>query len=92
MNDVEIEESVSQLAESAFDAEEFPFVFLKAVGNPSSISHSNRAKLRVPTTSEIDLKAAVSPNRRTSGQRRGHGLAGPERKPVDPVLFLGTNA
>lgn len=33
MNAVEIEESVSELAEQPFDAAEFPYAFLMALGN-----------------------------------------------------------
>jgi hypothetical protein len=36
LNAVEIEEAVSQLAMDRFDAEEFPFVFLKAFGNKAT--------------------------------------------------------
>ena len=36
MNAVEIEEAVSQLAMDLFDAEEFPFAFLKAFGNKAT--------------------------------------------------------
>ena len=49
MNAVEIEEAVSALAESAFDAAEFPFAFLEAFGNkPATIKqlrsgHSNKS-------------------------------------------------
>ncbi|MDF1774764.1 MAG: lactate dehydrogenase [Rhizobiaceae bacterium] len=34
MNAVEIEEAISALAEQPFDADEFPFAFLQAFGNP----------------------------------------------------------
>ena len=36
MNAVEIEEAVSALAASAFDAAEFPFAFLEAFGNKAT--------------------------------------------------------
>ena len=36
MNAVEIEEAISQLAESPFDKDEFPYQFLEAFGNKST--------------------------------------------------------
>jgi len=46
-------------------------------------AYSQRADLSTSEASEIDIQAAVSPNRRTSGQRQGYGLTGPERKAVE---------
>ena len=51
MNAVEIEEAVSELAEDAFDATEFPFAFLEAFGNKSTTirqlksGHSNKSDI-----------------------------------------------
>ncbi|WP_255435606.1 hypothetical protein [Paracoccus sp. S1E-3] len=36
MNAVEIEQAVTDLAEKPFDADEFPFAFLEAFGNPTT--------------------------------------------------------
>ena len=36
MNAIEIEQAISELAEQAFDAEEFPFQFLETFGNKAT--------------------------------------------------------
>jgi hypothetical protein len=36
MNAIEIEQAISTLAEQPFEAEEFPYAFLKAFGNEGS--------------------------------------------------------
>lgn len=57
MNAVEIEEAVSALAESAFDAAEFPFQFLEAFGNKETTIKRLRAVKG--STNASDLRGAV---------------------------------
>ncbi|MGB3405141.1 MAG: type IIL restriction-modification enzyme MmeI [Microcoleaceae cyanobacterium] len=54
MNAVEIEEAVSQLAQSPFDPEEFPFAFLEAFGNKSTTIKRLKSK-RSNSTNKSDL-------------------------------------
>ena len=51
MNAVEIEEAVSQLAENAFDPDEFPFAFLSAFGN----KEATIKRLRTGNTNKSDV-------------------------------------
>lgn len=55
-------------------------------------AYSQRADLSTSEASEIDIQAAVSPNRGTSGQRQGYGLTGPERKAVELQAMQITRA
>ena len=58
MNAVEIEESISELAERPFDAGEFPFAFLEAFGNkPTTIK-----RLRSGATNNSDLGGVLQRN------------------------------
>ena len=58
MNPVEIEEAVSALAGGTFDADEFPFAFLRAFGNkPTTIK-----RLRVGTTNRSDVGGVLQRN------------------------------
>ena len=54
LNAVEIEEAISALAEQPFDAQEFPFAFLKAFGNKATTIK----KLRNGTSNKSDLGAS----------------------------------
>lgn len=55
MNAVEIEEAVSELAEEAFDAAEFPFSFLETFGNrPTTIN-----RLRNGNSNSSDIENGV---------------------------------
>ena len=58
MNAIEIEESVSQLAESPFDTEEFPFAFLEAFGNKSTTIK----RLRKGATNKSDIGGVLQTN------------------------------
>ena len=58
MNAVEIEQAVSELAESPFDAEEFPYAFLEAFGNKST----TLKKLRSGATNKSDLGGLLQRN------------------------------
>ena len=58
MNAVEIEQAVSELAESHFDAEEFPYAFLEAFGNKST----TLKKLRSGSTNKSDLGGLLQRN------------------------------
>ena len=58
MNAVEIEQEVSKLAEQPFDAAEFPFAFLEALGNkPATIK-----KLRSGTSNRSDIGGVLRTN------------------------------
>jgi len=57
MNAVEIEEAVSALAESPFDAEEFPFAFLAAFGNKDTTI--KRLRATKGSTNASDLPGGV---------------------------------
>ncbi|MEX2202435.1 MAG: DNA methyltransferase [Dongiaceae bacterium] len=66
MNAVEIEQAISKLAESPFDAGEFPFAFLQAFGNKETTlrrlrkGDSNRSDLRgVLQTNNIHIAVAA---------------------------------
>ncbi|MGB3492486.1 MAG: DNA methyltransferase [Elainellaceae cyanobacterium] len=54
MNAVEIEESVSQLAESPFDPDEFPFAFLEAFGNKTTTIKKLKSKRGGSNKSDLD--------------------------------------
>jgi len=58
MNAVEIEQAVSELAEAAFDAEEFPFAFLQAFGNKST----TLKRLRAGATNKSDVGGVLQTN------------------------------
>lgn len=58
MNAVEIEQAVSELAESPFDAEEFPFAFLTAFGNKAT----TLKKLRAGASNKSDLGGVLQRN------------------------------
>lgn len=55
MNAVEIEEAVSKLAESPFDAERFPYAFLEAFGN----KETTLKRLKTGNTNQSDLPGGV---------------------------------
>lgn len=55
MNAVEIEEAVSKLAEQAFDAENFPFLFLEAFGNKATTIQ----RLRTGASNKSDIEGGV---------------------------------
>jgi hypothetical protein len=55
MNAVEIEEAVSQLAESPFDPHEFPYSFLEAFGNKDTTIK----RLRSNATNKTDIEGAI---------------------------------
>ncbi len=55
MNAVEIEEAVSELAEAAFDAAEFPFAFLRAFGN----KETTIKRLRTGASNASDIDGGV---------------------------------
>lgn len=54
MNAVEIEETVSQLAMEPFDADEFPFAFLKAFGNKSTTIKRLKSAKNSSNSSDIN--------------------------------------
>jgi len=54
MNAVEIEEAVSQLAESPFDSDEFPFAFLEAFGNKKTTIKKLKSKRGGSNKSDLD--------------------------------------
>ena len=58
MNAVEIEEAISSLAEQPFDAEEFPFAFLKAFDN----KETTIKRLRSGTTNKSDMGGVLQTN------------------------------
>jgi hypothetical protein len=58
MNAVEIEEQVSDLAEQAFDREEFPFSFLEAFGNKATTIK----QLRMGSSNKSDLGGVLQRN------------------------------
>ena len=68
MNAVEIEEAVSELVEAAFDAAEFPFAFLEALGNKATTikqlrsGHSNKSDVdgAVLNAAELDARTPAS--------------------------------
>ncbi|MEB3232811.1 MAG: DNA methyltransferase [Leptolyngbyaceae bacterium] len=53
MNAVEIEETVSQLAEAPFDPEEFPFAFLEAFGNKTTTIKKLRSQSNSSNKSDV---------------------------------------
>jgi len=55
LNAIEIEQAISELAEQAFDAEEFPFQFLEAFGNKATTIN----RLRSGNTNKSDVDGAV---------------------------------
>ncbi|PLX45963.1 MAG: lactate dehydrogenase [Hyphomicrobiales bacterium] len=55
MNAVEIEEAISKLAEEAFDAAEFPFLFLEAFGNKTTTIK----RLRSGSSNSSDIGGGV---------------------------------
>ena len=55
MNAVEIEEAVSELAEKPFDSENFPFLFLEAIGNKATTIK----RLKSGSTNKSDLSGGV---------------------------------
>ena len=58
MNAVEIEEAISSLAEQPFDAEEFPFAFLKAFDN----KETTIKRLRSGTTNKSNMDGVLQTN------------------------------
>jgi hypothetical protein len=58
VNAVEIEQAISALAESPFDAEEFPFSFLQAFGN----KETTLKRLRKGETNKSDLGGVLQTN------------------------------
>lgn len=58
MNAVEIEEAVSQLADAAFDPQEFPFAFLAAFGN----KEATVKRLRTGNTNKSDTGGVLQRN------------------------------
>jgi len=58
MNAVEIEQAVSELAESPFDAEEFPFAFLTAFGNKAT----TLKRLRAGASNKSDVGGVLQTN------------------------------
>ncbi|CUH39952.1 Type I restriction-modification system methyltransferase subunit [Jannaschia seosinensis] len=58
MNAVEIEEAVSQLADAAFDPQEFPFAFLTAFGN----KEATVKRLRTGNTNKSDVGGVLQRN------------------------------
>jgi len=58
MNAVEIEEAVSQLADAAFDPQEFPFAFLAAFGN----KEATVKRLRTGNTNKSDVGGVLQRN------------------------------
>jgi hypothetical protein len=58
MNAVEIEESISALAERPFDAEEFPYAFLEAFGN----KETTLKRLRKGESNKFDLGGVLQTN------------------------------
>jgi hypothetical protein len=55
MNAVEIEEAISKLVDSPFNATEFPFAFLEAFGN----KEATIKRLRAGATNQSDVPGAV---------------------------------
>lgn len=58
MNAVEIEESVSELAEQPFDAAEFPYAFLMAFGN----KETTIKRLRSGASNKSDIGGVLQTN------------------------------
>lgn len=58
MNAVEIEEAISQLAEQPFDADEFPYAFLRAFGNKETTLN----RLRGGATNKSDIGGVLQTN------------------------------
>src|ERR1035438_8552259 len=58
MNAVEIEEAISQLAEQAFDPENFPYSFLEAFGN----KETTIKRLRAGASNKSDLGGVLQTN------------------------------
>jgi hypothetical protein len=58
MNAVEIEEAVSKLAETPFDAEAFPYAFLEAFGN----KETTLKRLKSGSTNQSDLGGVLQRN------------------------------
>ena len=58
MNAVEIEETVSALAEAAFDPVEFPFAFLQAFGN----KETTLKRLRKGESNKSDVGGVLQTN------------------------------
>lgn len=58
MNAVEIEEAISQLAEQAFDRENFPYAFLEAFGNKATTIK----RLRAGASNKSDLGGVLQTN------------------------------
>ena len=58
MNAVEIEQAVWELAEASFDAEEFPYAFLKAFGNKDTTIK----RLRSGSTNKSDVGGVLQTN------------------------------
>src|SRR5215831_14876757 len=58
MNAVEIEEAISELAERAFDAAEFPYAFLEAFGN----KQTTLKRLRKGESNKSDLSGVLQTN------------------------------
>ena len=58
MNAVEIEESVSRLAEAPFEPETFPFAFLEAFGNKSTTIK----RLKSGSSNQSDLGGVLQRN------------------------------
>ena len=58
MNAVEIEEAISELAEQPFDAQEFPFAFLRAFGN----KETTIKRLRSGASNRSDLGGVLQTN------------------------------
>ena len=58
MNNIEIEEAIFNLAESSFDALEFPFLFLSAFGN----KETTIKQLRSGSSNKSDLGGILQQN------------------------------
>ena len=58
MNAVEIEEAISNLAAQPFDADEFPYAFLRAFGN----KETTIKRLRSGTSNKSDLGGVLQTN------------------------------
>lgn len=58
MNAVEIEEAISQLADEAFDPENFPYAFLEAFGN----KETTIKRLRTGTSNKSDIGGVLQTN------------------------------
>src|SRR5690554_7435330 len=58
MNAVEIEQAITELAQQTFDAEEFPFEFLRAFGN----KETTIKRLRTGNTNRSDVGGVLQRN------------------------------